>query len=51
MKIALLGYGRMGKTIEKLALERNHTIVYKTSSGINKEELQQADIAHDFSSI
>lgn len=49
MKIALLGYGRMGKTIEKLALERNHTIVYKTSSGINKEELQQADVAIDFS--
>ena len=28
MKIALLGYGRMGKTIEKFAQERNHEIVF-----------------------
>ena len=27
MKIALLGYGKMGKEIEKIALERNHEIV------------------------
>ena len=27
MKIALIGYGKMGKEIEKVALERNHTIV------------------------
>lgn len=28
MKIALIGYGKMGKEIEKVALERNHTIVH-----------------------
>ena len=28
MKIALLGYGRMGKAIEKIAIERGHEIVY-----------------------
>jgi len=49
MKIALLGYGRMGKTIEKLAIERNHTIVYKTSSAIEEDKLQKADVAIDFS--
>jgi len=50
MKIALLGYGRMGKTIEKLALERNHSIVYTTSSDdIDEDKLSQADVAIDFS--
>lgn len=49
MKIALLGYGKMGKTIEKLALERNHSICYKTSSGVDVEQLKQADVAIDFS--
>lgn len=29
MKIALLGYGKMGKEIESIALQRNHTIVLK----------------------
>ncbi|MDG1503210.1 MAG: 4-hydroxy-tetrahydrodipicolinate reductase, partial [Flavicella sp.] len=27
MKIALLGYGKMGQTIEKIALSRGHEIV------------------------
>ena len=29
MKIALLGYGKMGKVIERIALERGHEIVLK----------------------
>ena len=29
MKIALLGYGRMGKEIEKIAISRGHEIVIK----------------------
>ena len=49
MKIAILGYGRMGKTIEQIALDRNHEIVYKTSEKINTEELQKAEVAIDFS--
>ncbi|MDR6300279.1 4-hydroxy-tetrahydrodipicolinate reductase [Mesonia maritima] len=49
MKIALLGYGRMGKTIEKLAENRGHSIVYKTSSGLKEDELKKADVAIDFS--
>jgi len=32
MKIALAGYGKMGKTIEQVALERGHEISYKISS-------------------
>ena len=29
MRLALLGYGRMGKAIEKIALERGHKIICK----------------------
>ncbi len=51
MKIALIGYGTMGKAIEKVSLERGHEIVAvidekKTSTW--KEELKKADIAIEF---
>jgi 4-hydroxy-tetrahydrodipicolinate reductase len=48
MKIALLGYGRMGKEIEKIALQRGHEIVIKTSSGTSYD-IKSADVAIDFS--
>ena len=48
MKIALLGYGRMGKEIEQIALQRGHEIVIKTSSK-NNYDISLADIAIDFS--
>ena len=32
MKIALIGYGKMGKELEKVALSRGHEITRKTSS-------------------
>ena len=34
MKIALLGYGKMGKVIERIALERGHEIVLKKTKTI-----------------
>ncbi len=53
MKIALLGYGKMGKEIEKTALARNHEIVLKIDINnideLNIENLQAADVAIDFS--
>ena len=49
MKIALLGYGKMGKVIERIALERGHTIVLKKSSNDSFEGLENADVAIDFS--
>ncbi|WP_298138121.1 4-hydroxy-tetrahydrodipicolinate reductase [Flavobacterium sp.] len=49
MKIALLGYGKMGKVIERIALERGHEIVLKKSSSTTFEGLQNADVAIDFS--
>jgi 4-hydroxy-tetrahydrodipicolinate reductase len=49
MKIALLGYGKMGKEIEKIALQRGHEIVLKKSSASSFEGLELADVAIDFS--
>ncbi|MFD2824284.1 4-hydroxy-tetrahydrodipicolinate reductase [Lacinutrix iliipiscaria] len=48
MRIALLGYGKMGKTIEQIALQRGHTIVIKANHNDNYD-ITQADIAIDFS--
>ena len=48
MKIALLGYGKMGKEIEKIALQRGHEIVIK-NSGKEAYNIANADIAIDFS--
>ena len=52
MKIALIGYGKMGHTIEQVALKRGHEIVLRITSA-NKHEmdaahLQQADVAIEF---
>lgn len=49
MKIALLGYGKMGKAIEKVALERGHEIVLRKSSTSSFDGLEKADVAIDFS--
>ncbi len=53
MKIALLGYGKMGQIIEHFALERGHEIVLKINID-NQEDLtvanlRKADVAIDFS--
>ena len=53
MKIALLGYGKMGRIIEQFALDRGHEIVLKIDeNNIDQkttENLQKADVAIDFS--
>ncbi len=49
MNIALLGYGKMGKTIEKIAIERGHTIVLKVDKDDTSYDLSVADVAIDFS--
>ena len=52
MKIALLGYGKMGKIIEKIALDRKHEIVLKidldNQDELTAENLQKADVAIEF---
>ena len=52
MKIALLGYGKMGKIIEKIATDRKHEIVLKIDFDnlheLTTENLKQADVAIEF---
>jgi 4-hydroxy-tetrahydrodipicolinate reductase len=52
MKIALLGYGKMGKIIEKIALSRKHEIVltidHETLHDLTPENLQKADVVIEF---
>ena len=50
MKIALLGYGKMGKVIEGIALQRGHSIIaLKVTSKHNNYSLSDVDVAIDFS--
>jgi 4-hydroxy-tetrahydrodipicolinate reductase len=49
MKIALFGYGKMGKTIERIGLERGHQIIARVNDGSEQEPWQQADVIIDFS--
>ncbi len=49
MKIALLGYGKMGQVIEKIALQRGHEIVVRKSIGDSFDGLENATVAIDFS--
>jgi 4-hydroxy-tetrahydrodipicolinate reductase len=49
MKIALLGYGKMGQVIERIAKERGHEIVLKKDENNTYEGLSTADVAIDFS--
>ncbi|MDH6534370.1 4-hydroxy-tetrahydrodipicolinate reductase [Parabacteroides sp. 52] len=52
MKIALIGYGKMGKTIERIALERGHQIVsiidINNTEDFTSEAFQSADVAIEF---
>jgi 4-hydroxy-tetrahydrodipicolinate reductase len=52
MKIALIGYGKMGKAIEEIALTKGHEIVLKigasNTSDFTKENIQKADVAIEF---
>ena len=52
MKIALFGYGKMGRIIEQYAAERGHEIVLiideNNRQDIRIEDLKAADVAIDF---
>lgn len=52
LKIALIGYGKMGKTIESIAVERGHTVNLKididSTADFTKDNLQQCDAAIEF---
>lgn len=52
MKIALVGYGKMGHMIEEIALQRGHEVVLKidinNQQDFNKENISKADVAIEF---
>lgn len=52
MKLAIIGYGKMGQTIEKLAKSRNHEIVHiftkNKQVSKNRSALREADVAIEF---
>jgi len=52
MNIALIGYGKMGKEIESIALKRNHKIVLKVdvnnANSVTAEDFKKADVAIEF---
>src|SRR5579884_2590377 len=52
MKIALIGYGKMGHMIEEIALQRGHEIVLKidvsNQNEFTKENMAKADVAIEF---
>lgn len=49
MKIALFGYGKMGKVIEKIAKKRGHKIIYRIDENSINYDLKKVDVAIDFS--
>ena len=52
MKIALIGYGKMGHAIERFALQRGHEIVCRIDAGdsgaFDSPEFASADVAIEF---
>jgi 4-hydroxy-tetrahydrodipicolinate reductase len=52
MKIALVGYGKMGRIIEQVALSRGHEVILKidldNAQDLIPEKLKQADVAIEF---
>jgi 4-hydroxy-tetrahydrodipicolinate reductase len=49
MNIAIIGYGKMGKTIEGIAKERGHTIIYASNEMLlSAREIERADVAIEF---
>ena len=52
MKIALIGYGKMGRTIEEIALLRKHEIVLKIDinnlADFNQQNISKANVAIEF---
>ena len=52
LKIALIGYGKMGKAIEAIAIERGHEVILTINSqnqdAFNKENISKCDVAIEF---
>ncbi|WP_185851065.1 4-hydroxy-tetrahydrodipicolinate reductase [Blattabacterium cuenoti] len=48
MKIAIIGYGKMGKAIEKIAKNRNHKITFVSNKSPLSISIQETDVALEF---
>lgn len=48
MKVAIIGYGKMGKEIEKILLDRGHSVFAKLRSTDSIEAIRGADVAIEF---
>ena len=49
MKIALVGYGKMGKIIDEISQSRGHEVVARLKETPNRESLNDADVVIEFS--
>lgn len=49
MRVGLVGYGKMGKAIHEILLERGHEISFATNTTPQKNELSQTDVCIEFS--
>jgi len=56
MKIALVGYGKMGRMIERIAVDRGHEVTLRLDEfnnanfeGITRDNFEAVDVAIDFS--
>ncbi len=49
MKVLLVGYGKMGKAIEEILIERGHTVVGKINHKPETEDLEDTEVAIEFS--
>ena len=49
MKIALVGYGKMGKIIDEISQSRGHEVVARLKETPNRESLKDADVVIEFS--
>ena len=50
MNIAIVGYGKMGKAIEEILIDRGHHIVAKLNKKPEADDLKEAEVAIEFSS-
>ena len=48
MKIAIIGYGKMGKTIEKIAIKEKIEIVCIIDKEVKEGDLSKADVSINF---
>ena len=48
MKIGIIGYGKMGKAVEKIAVQRGHSISFKTNN-CNLNLIKDVDVTIEFS--